>query len=78
MMSVQLRCSSCDNYRLVPGEDGMLERCLDCLEQCRAHPAEFVVDGRCGACVMEASVAVELLHESRRVAARAMATRAVA
>lgn len=71
MSAPAITCSSCDDYRFVPGADGMLERCLDCLEHCRAHDGIAVVNGRCDACVREASVAVELLYEARRAAARA-------
>lgn len=71
-------CSTCDGYQFVPGADGLLVRCLDCLEHCRAHPAESVVNGRCGACLTEASVASELLYEARRVGAVEIAAKAAA
>ena len=68
---VLVTCSSCDNYRFVPGVDGMLERCPDCMEHCLAHPGQRVVGDHCGACVTEASLAVELLTASRRASALA-------
>lgn len=72
-----MSCSTCDGYQWVPGADGYNVRCPDCLEHCRAHLSESVVNGRCGACLTEASVASELLHEARRAAAE-LAARAAA
>lgn len=68
-----MNCSTCGGYQWVPGADGFNVRCPDCLEHCRAHQSESVVNGLCGACLTEASVASELLAETRRVAALAAA-----
>ncbi len=69
--AIVLRCSSCDDYRFTPGSDGMLERCPDCMEHCLAHPGQRVFSGRCGSCITEASLAVEMLTDARRTAALA-------
>lgn len=72
-MAVAVTCPTCGGYQLVPGPIGMLERCPDCLEHCRAHEHMAVVNGRCSACIHEASVATELLYAARRAAALALA-----
>ena len=63
---VSLTCSSCDDYRFVPGADGMLERCPDCLHvtavRCPAH-GRSLREGKCPQCSYEATVAEERIVE---------------
>lgn len=60
-----LTCSTCDDYQLVPGPDGMLERCPDCLhktaERCPAH-GRSLRDKKCPECCYEAAVAIERIE----------------
>lgn len=68
-------CSTCDDYQLIPGADGMLERCPDCLVAvvcCPVH-GRAVVNGRCPSCGREASMATDLLERASAFAA-ALAT----
>lgn len=62
-----MACSSCDGYQLVPGVDGILIRCADCLvvrEHCPSHGCGLV-GGRCPSCGREASVAIDLFDRAR-------------
>ncbi len=44
-------CSTCDDYQLVPGTDGLLIRCPDCAVMCPVH--QEPIAGRCPMCVLE-------------------------
>jgi predicted RNA-binding Zn-ribbon protein involved in translation (DUF1610 family) len=63
-----LTCSTCDDYRLIPGEDGMLERCPDCLHvtetRCRAH-GRSLRNGRCPQCSFEVTTTLERWEQER-------------
>lgn len=70
---VVLTCSTCDDYRLVPGESGLLEGCPDCGERCRVHGAVRVVDSHCAACLGEVSLAEALFARARQTGRRGVA-----